>query len=997
MSDKTSTTTSTKSSGVPGGSISRETTTSTITGNDGDLSSLGLQPQRGGDHRISHRRGLSVKHYPRDCPPLNVQWFFAVDVPKRKPKIQGGAPTENEEIKVQPRKYAPFSNHDSKAIEAAFQKVVERDDARLGSKPARKDADDGGDIGSQKLQQSVDDSEGSATTKVPVNEDFLFDVDIERRELEPAYWLGPVYEVRRGSWFHQEGSTQRPADENLAMQLEEGYLKLAPWKFPPLRSASQPRSASKPDTRPKSLIETSKPSASTPGSPKMSAADPDSEDPTLVKDGSIENRSRQLSDPHSNTHRLFGPYSNSIVTYQDANTAYILTDDFMSRMSSTVYGRFAGGSHFAGMKVVRGFVDTARRPEQKDDKAEASEKQGAPTDEEGKHMQITAPDASDDQQPASASVLSPASEEKRRTLERHMSSLVSSATPQDREQQEEEVRKRDEREIRDDYRDTSGDEQNRTIEHLLLVTHGIGQRLGLRLETVNFIHDVNSLRKTLKSVYGNSPDLQALNAEVESLPKNCRVQVLPINWRHKLDFPKTSLKHNKRELDLGDVFDEDDYPNLENITVDGVPAVRGLITDLALDILLYQSPIYRDHITKIVVEECNRIYKLFSQRHPTFKGKVSLVGHSLGSALMWDILCQQAQDATSARSSFSRKKGSVDVQLDFQVEDFYALGSPIGLFQMLQGRTIAARRAPTKTVALDEPNIDPFLDSPPSRAGKLAEGVTQSDLHVSAPKCKQVFNIFHPTDPISYRIEPLVSPAMSTLKPQPLPYTKRGIFGANMGQGLTGIGNRVGQSVSGFWNSFSSGIASSLLNRSLGISAEDESKMRSQAAAAKSSAPLSLSNASADATSSTPPRDGKRPLSVVSEKAHVDMSGATVRPGEDGEHPPTLLDSEIETLYAGFQRRRASVQTGGDRDVGESAEWHEAEKRARKLKQEEAKVRALNSNGRIDYSIQEGAFDISLIAAVASHLSYWADEDVSHFIISQLLARHRVIKRPKTS
>jgi hypothetical protein len=38
-----------------------------------------------------------------------------------------------------------------------------------------------------------------------------------------------------------------------------------------------------------------------------------------------------------------------------------------------------------------------------------------------------------------------------------------------------------------------------------------------------------------------------------------------------------------------------------------------------------------------------------------------------------------------------------------------------------------------------------------------------------------------------------------------------------------------------------------------------------------------------------------------------------------------------------------------------------------------------------------GVFDISLIASIASHLSYWGDEDVSHFMISQLLARHRVM------
>ncbi|KAH0064227.1 DDHD-domain-containing protein, partial [Aureobasidium melanogenum] len=209
---------------------------------------------------------------------------------------------------------------------------------------------------------------------------------------------------------------------------------------------------------------------------------------------------------------------------------------------------------------------------------------------------------------------------------------------EDPQKQEEEVRKRDEKEIQDDYRDREGEQQDREIEHLLLVTHGIGQRLGLRMESVNFVGDVNTLRKTLKAVYSESADLQALNSEVDSLPKNCRIQVLPINWRHKLDFPNRALKHNRKEHDLafGGFGEEEDYPNLDNISVEGVPAVRNLITDLALDILLYQSPAYKDAIASIVLEECNRIYKLFCERNPSFKGKVSLVGHSLGSAIMFD-------------------------------------------------------------------------------------------------------------------------------------------------------------------------------------------------------------------------------------------------------------------------------------------------------------------------------------------------------------------------
>ena len=59
----------------------------------------------------------------------------------------------------------------------------------------------------------------------------------------------------------------------------------------------------------------------------------------------------------------------------------------------------------------------------------------------------------------------------------------------------------------------------------------------------------NVLRKTLKSIYENSSDLQALNSEVDKLPKNCRVQVIPIVWRHLLDFPKQSVRQNRKEQD----------------------------------------------------------------------------------------------------------------------------------------------------------------------------------------------------------------------------------------------------------------------------------------------------------------------------------------------------------------------------------------------------------------------------------------------------------------
>ncbi|KAF2435974.1 DDHD-domain-containing protein [Tothia fuscella] len=951
-----------------------------IKDSDSKSSEPGISAQRGGDHTVSRRHRFSLRDYPRDCPPLSVQWYHAVDLPKRKPLHANQAPSEGPV--AAPKKYVPFSIGDSKAIEAAFQKISEEEDAMGRERPhSQSEIGEGSDdpgVGSDqgaKLRKTGD--EDVRTVRVPVNEDYLFDVDVERRELAPSYWLGPVYDVRRGTWFFQEGTTLRPCDENLATQLEQGYLKLKPWKFP--KTVVHQRSASQPRSRPASMRVNEEQAGALKSisklvTPKGSLENLKSKGPSSETGGLEEPLSPQAA---QRSFRLFGAYMNSVVTFQDDSTAFIMTEDFLTRMSSGVYERFAGGAHFAGQKVVRGYADTGStsRPAGQSPDAETEQPDAA-----GGEAEVNSP-----------------SEMRRQTLERHMSSLVESAT--NPEKQEEEIRRRDEKEIEDDYKDQDGDEQNREIEHLILVTHGIGQRLNLRMESVNFVHDVNTLRKTLKGVYNNSADLQALNGEVEKPTKNSRVQVLPICWRHLLDFPKQSLKHNRKEHDLGDadLSEDEEYPSLEDISVDGVPAIRNLITDLALDILLYQSPAYKGHITRIVLEEMNRIYKLFRERNPNFKGRVSLAGHSLGSAVIFDILCNQKADKQPYRSSSGHHehKDNRGIQLDFEVEDFYALGSPIGLFQMLKGRTIAARKTPNIKPALTPfgDMDDPFLGSPTQDRGS-SKSSGPFEISTSSPKCQRVFNIFHPTDPISYRLEPLISPTMASLKPQPLPYTKKGIFGAPLGQGFSGIGARVGQSVTGLWSSVSSGIASSLLNRSLGITGKDASKLSDSLSTNHTRNNLSV-GAGTNITSG----------GVVSANANLKLAHnaeqlargtLTIGQGEDGEHPPTLLDTDIETLFSGFQKRRKSQDDSKTTNDSDEAQWKEMEEQAKRVRREEAKLRALNSNGRVDYSIQEGAFDISLLASIASHLSYWADEDVSHFMISQLLARHRVLKDATT-
>lgn len=69
-------------------------------------------------------------------------------------------------------------------------------------------------------------------------------------------------------------------------------------------------------------------------------------------------------------------------------------------------------------------------------------------------------------------------ESRENQLERQFSSYIEGVA--DPEKQEEHIRMREEQEIQDDYTGQDGETQGRDIEHLVLVTHGIGQLLSLR-------------------------------------------------------------------------------------------------------------------------------------------------------------------------------------------------------------------------------------------------------------------------------------------------------------------------------------------------------------------------------------------------------------------------------------------------------------------------------------------------------------------------------------
>src|ERR1700733_2220093 len=132
------------------------------------------------------------------------------------------------------------------------------------------------------------------------------------------------------------------------------------------------------------------------------------------------------------------------------------------------------------------------------------------------------------------------------------------------------------------------------------------------------------------------------------------------------------------------------------------------LTLVLLDILLYYTPQFRERIVRAVAREMNRTYTLFLERNPTFSGRVSLMGHSLGSAILFDILCRQPLgNNVPVPRDFNL---DTRLALDFDVHGFFAVGSPVGLFQMLRGRNIAARSVMEKKAIVNTPLGEDFKE-----------------------------------------------------------------------------------------------------------------------------------------------------------------------------------------------------------------------------------------------------------------------------------------------
>jgi hypothetical protein len=217
-------------------------------------------------------------------------------------------------------------------------------------------------------------------------------------------------------------------------------------------------------------------------------------------------------------------------------------------------------------------------------------------------------------------------------------------------------------------------------------------------------------------------------------------------------------------------------------------------------------------------------------------------------------------------------------------------------------------------------------------------------------------NQHHWTDPVAYRIEPLISKKMATNKPVQLQYNKGGLKGT-----IVGIAD-LGSDIVDRGRNIFSGIfsATSAVVGMAGFGAATPATTAT-AATAKSIA----------STGTQGSLDGGHPSTVTSGSVpSLAGSGSIASPSTSPTRGNYL--AETPALRPKFSAETLSDSSAPAPTIGDGEVVDEND------------IRWLNPRGRIDYALQEGVLENPYLSSLSSHMTYWPDTDVAVFILREL-------------
>ncbi|KAJ1028162.1 hypothetical protein NDA13_003608 [Ustilago tritici] len=571
-----------------------------------------------------------------------------------------------------------------------------------------------------------DEPETGRKAKVEVMEDNLFDVDLESMTLFPCFWKGVALKVVRATWFYSSLTDYSYIpiswDDALSRGLDNAYSQAQPWLH--------------------------------------STEDNENDGPEVEEETD-----------KSNLYALPSMKDKVCVSFQDAEVGRIFSQDLRGRFLSVV-----GGSI-----VVRGFDRAEKIAEKKsfsplfnislpwagDDEKDgasrskelsryteaqrkgssagaqsASKREGAAQTAskppsgggaDGSNQADPSTNGDKDERRSFAAKLIPSSDAALRPLvtlkklfgydENEAADEEKRKVKQQMTEDELDRQRRSENDL-----DLLPDDRKDEPPELVFAIHGMGQQLTEDFEALDFIYDVEHLRN-LASENSSDPAICRLS-------RGRRAQFLPICWRRHMEF---------------DVRPEgnDNFYTLDDITNSAaIPLVRNVITKVVLDVPIYLSR-HRQKMINSVRSELNRTYRLFCRRNPDFErlgGRVSIIGHSLGSALAADILSAQPSKVAPLAQHADRDLRRNDC-LHFNTKNLFLIGSPLAFFFHLDGGQLIARSG---TDRHPDCEVDSDAVHPESgRYGCLA--------------AENVYNCFNPNDPVAFQLAPTVDSGYAKL------------------------------------------------------------------------------------------------------------------------------------------------------------------------------------------------------------------------------------------
>ncbi|PTB66609.1 hypothetical protein BBK36DRAFT_1201789 [Trichoderma citrinoviride] len=290
------------------------------------------------------------------------------------------------------------------------------------------------------------------------------------------------------------------------------------------------------------------------------------------------------------------------------------------------------------------------------------------------------------------------------------------------------------------------------VTDLVLVAHGIGQKIAERVESYHFTHAVNGFRRLVDSEF-QSPAVQEVLHNSQS-----RLMVLPLNWRLGLSFEddgalQTGMGGNKSSA--AQRF------SLKDIEPNTIPAIRSMISDVMFDIPFYMSH-HKGKMIAALVAEANRVYRLWCRNNPGFaeNGRVHLVAHSLGSVMAVEVLSRQPTIAPPL--DLSRPEPETNF-FEFDTRNLFLMGSPTGFFLLLERGALMPRRGRAK------PGVDV--------SETMAENVGGEQGMFGCLAVDNIYNILAREDPIAYFLNGAVDPVYAgSLKTAYVPTASTSFF-----------------------------------------------------------------------------------------------------------------------------------------------------------------------------------------------------------------------------